>query len=332
MDGILRPIAHPIRWHLRSCDTAPRTPPRNHGADPAPPLPRAPMRAKEFAHSTAVRRRPRTHQPSLAATASPHRPPRRQTPARSANSDNRSDHRPFAGAASGFGMVNASAVRGSTTTPMNRSLDDTTLPAGGFALAPGEGIRRNRLLGALREDELDELLPLLESVPLADGMPIYEPNEPITHVYFPISGVVSMVSEMREGTVEVGTVGREGMTGLPLVLHATTMPTRAFVQVPGHAYRMRGADLVAALRRSSRMERLVYRHILALYDQTAQHAACNRLHALEERCARWLLMTHDRVDGDVLHLKQQFLAEMLGVHRPAVTIAAGALQKAGVIR
>jgi CRP-like cAMP-binding protein len=215
---------------------------------------------------------------------------------------------------------------------MNRSLDDTTLPAGGFALAPGEGIRRNRLLGALREDELDELLPLLESVPLADGMAIYEPNEPITHVYFPISGVVSMVSEMREGTVEVGTVGREGMTGLPLVLHAKTMPTRAFVQVPGHAYRMRGADLVAALRRSSRMERLVYRHILALYDQTAQHAACNRLHALEERCARWLLMTHDRVDGDVLHLKQQFLAEMLGVHRPAVTIAAGALQKAGVIR
>jgi CRP-like cAMP-binding protein len=215
---------------------------------------------------------------------------------------------------------------------MNRSLDDTTLPSGQVALAPGEGITRNRLLGALPADELDQLLPLLESVPLVDGMPIYEPNEPITHVYFPISGVVSMVSEMRAGTVEVGTVGREGMTGLPIVLHATTMPSRAFVQVPGHAYRMRASDLFTALGESPRTTRLVYRYVLALFDQAAQHAACNRLHALEERCARWLLMTHDRVDGDVLPLKQQFLAEMLGVHRPAVTIAAGALQKAGVIR
>src|SRR6476661_5735791 len=218
------------------------------------------------------------------------------------------------------------------TTPMNRSLDDTALPAPRFALAPGEGIRRNRLLGALPDEELEQLLPRFESVPLVDGMPIYEPHEPITDVYFPISGVVSMVSEMRDGTVEVGTVGREGMTGFPLVLHASTMPSRAFVQVPGHAYRIGGADFCAALRQSPRIERLVYRYVLALFDQTAQHAACNRLHALEERCARWLLMTHDRVDGDVLPLKQQFLAEMLGVHRPAVTIAAGALQKAGVIR
>ena len=215
---------------------------------------------------------------------------------------------------------------------MTHSADDTTLPLPRFALAPGEGVERNRLLGALPAEELDEIFPLLESVSLTDGMPIYEPHEPITDVYFPISGVVSMVSEMREGTVEVGTVGREGMTGLPLVLHATTMPSRAFVQVPGHAYRMSGADLCAVVRRSPRIERLVYRYVLALFDQAAQHAACNRLHALEERCARWLLMTHDRVDGDVLPLKQQFLAEMLGVHRPAVTIAAGALQKAGVIR
>ncbi len=215
---------------------------------------------------------------------------------------------------------------------MHHSPVDTALPSSRSQLAPGEGISRNRLLGALRAEDLDRILPSLESVPLVDGMPIYEPNKPISHVYFPISGVVSLVSEMREGTVEVGAIGREGMTGLPLVLHASTMPSRAFVQVPGHAYRILGADLVAILRSAPRMERLVYRYILALFDQAAQHAACNRLHALEERCARWLLMTHDRVDGDVLPLKQQFLAEMLGVHRPAVTIAAGALQKAGVIR
>jgi CRP-like cAMP-binding protein len=95
---------------------------------------------------------------------------------------------------------------------------------------------------------------------------------------------------------------------------------------------MRDEDLFRAIRESSRFERVLYRYLLALHDQTAQHAACNRLHSLEERCARWLLMTHDRVDGHVLPLKQQFLAEMLGVHRPAVTLAAGALQKAGVIR
>ena len=215
---------------------------------------------------------------------------------------------------------------------MHHSQVDSALPSSRSQLAPGEGISRNRLLGALLTEDLDRIVPSLESVPLVDGMPIYEPNKPISHVYFPISGVVSLVSEMREGTVEVGAIGREGMTGLPLVLHASTMPSRAFVQVPGHAYRIPGADLVAILRSAPRIERLVYRYILALFDQAAQHAACNRLHALEERCARWLLMTHDRVDGDVLPLKQQFLAEMLGVHRPAVTIAAGALQKAGVIR
>ena len=224
-------------------------------------------------------------------------------------------------------------LRGPThTTPMPRSLDETALPSASITLAPGEGISRNRLLAALAAEDLERFLPSLESVPLVDGMPIYEPNKPIAHVYFPISGVISLVSEMSEGTVEVGTIGREGMTGLPFVLRATTMPTRAFVQVPGHAYRARGVDLCAVMRDAPRVERLLHRYVLALFDQTAQHAACNRLHALEERCARWLLMTHDRIDGDVVPLKQQFLAEMLGVHRPAVTIAAGALQKAGVIR
>jgi len=216
---------------------------------------------------------------------------------------------------------------------MNPSHDaSTTLRSIKGGLALGEDIRRNLLLAALPPVELERLLPSLDSVPLEDGMPIYEPHEPITRVYFPTNGIISLVSEMAEGTVEVGTIGREGMTGLPLVLRATTMPSRAFVQVPGHAFCMRDVDLLTAMRSSATFERLLFRYALALYDQTAQHAACNRLHTLVERCARWLLMTHDRVDGDVLLLKQQFLAEMLGVHRPAVTIAAGALQKAGVIR
>jgi CRP-like cAMP-binding protein len=167
---------------------------------------------------------------------------------------------------------------------------------------------------------------------MPEGMTVYEADQPITHVYFVCDGIISMVSQMREGTVEVGTVGREGMSGLPVVLDATTMPTRAFVQVPGEALGMSADDLRESMREISELRRILLRYALALFDQAAQHAACNRLHTLEERCARWLLMTHDRVDGDVLRLKQQFLAEMLGVHRPAVSIAAGTLQRAGMIR
>ncbi len=193
-------------------------------------------------------------------------------------------------------------------------------------------VPRNRLLASLPPEVLEQVLPTLTHVTLSSGMIIYEPKVRITYVYFVLTGIISMVSEMREGTVEVGTVGCEGMTGVPIALAADTMPSRAFVQVPGEALRMTAEALILAMEEVPAFRRLVYRHILALYDQTAQHAACNRLHALEERCARWLLMTHDRVEGDVLLLKQQFLAEMLGVHRPAVTLAAGALQKAGIIR
>src|SRR4051812_24507586 len=163
-------------------------------------------------------------------------------------------------------MVNALSDLELSTMPMTRTQDHTALPSDQVALAPGEGIRRNRLLGALPREELDQIMPLLESVPLVDGMPIYEPNQPISQVYFPISGVVSLVSEMTEGTVEVGTIGREGMTGLPLVLHATTMPSRAFVQVPGHAYRIDGTVLFTLMRSTPRVERLLYRYVLALFD------------------------------------------------------------------
>jgi len=193
-------------------------------------------------------------------------------------------------------------------------------------------VPRNRLLAAMPREALGQILPTLTHVELPSAMVIYEPNVPIKYAYFVLTGIISMVSEMREGTVEVGTVGCEGMTGIPIVLAADTMPSRAFVQVPGEALRITAEDLLRGMEEVPAFRRLVYRHVQALFDQTAQHAACNRLHGLEERCARWLLMTHDRVEGDVLLLKQQFLAEMLGVHRPAVTLAAGALQKAGIIR
>lgn len=189
----------------------------------------------------------------------------------------------------------------------------------------------NLLLDALPIDDRAHLDPELEPFPLATGYTIYEPDADLTHVYFPCDGVVSMVCATETGVVEVGTIGREGMTGIPALLHARSMPTRTFVQVPGDSWRVPMGTFREAVERSRAIERLLLRYVLAFIDQLAQSVACNRLHTLEERCARWILMTHDRVTGDELLLKHTFLAEMLGVHRPAVTVAAGALQRAGLI-
>lgn len=189
----------------------------------------------------------------------------------------------------------------------------------------------NLLLAALPPNDRARLDAHLEPFPLPADLVLYEPNAPVRYAYFPTDGVISMVSDMEEGTVEVGTIGREGMAGLPVLLHVPSMPMRVFVQVPGASLRIETARLRDAVRESPALERSLLRSAMAFLDQVAQSTACNRLHTLEERCARWLLMTHDRVLGDELILKQKFLAEMLGVHRPAVTLAAGALQRAGLI-
>lgn len=207
-----------------------------------------------------------------------------------------------------------------------------TDPRGRDGDALDEIERANLLLGSLSSAVLAELSDVMEQLPLPLGMTLYHADTQIDHVYFPTSGMVSMVSEMEEGTVEVGTVGREGMVGLPVVLEADSMPTRAFMQVAGAGVRMRSDDLRAAMREHEGFARTLRRYALTLFDQAAQSVACNRLHALESRCAKWLLMTRDRVEGEVLPLKQTFLAEMLGVHRPAVTLAAGALPRAGLIK
>lgn len=188
------------------------------------------------------------------------------------------------------------------------------------------------LVAALPPDDRARLIDRLTPVRLEFGRTIYEADQPITELYFPTNAIISMVSDMEEGTVEVGTVGRDGMSGLPVLLRARSMPTRAYVQVPGYGLRMSAADLPGLIEESPALERLLYLYAQALFDQVAQTAACNRLHSIEARCARWFMMTHDRVGGDVLELKQKVIAEMLGVHRPAVTLAAGALQRAGFIR
>lgn len=191
---------------------------------------------------------------------------------------------------------------------------------------------RNHLLSALLPEELEVLRPDLEEVPMAVRKSVYEANRPIEHVYFPHRGVISLVTDMEDGSaIEVATVGPEGMVGLPIFLGAEAMASRAFVQVPGEAARMKAEAFRQAVDRVYTLRLLLSRYTLALVNLLAQNNACNRVHSVEERCARWLLMTHDRVHEDIFPLTHEFMAQMLGVRRPTVSIAAKILSRAGLI-
>jgi CRP-like cAMP-binding protein len=191
----------------------------------------------------------------------------------------------------------------------------------------------NRLLAALPKPDFDRLVARMEDVSLAVPDVLYRANGPIDHVYFPRIGVISMVIKMEDGgTVEVGTVGNEGMIGIPALLGADRSPTDVFCQIPCETRRMRVAAFEEEIRRDGPFRLRVQRYAQSLLNQVSQTAACNRLHSIEERCARWLLISHDRVQADEFPLTQEFLAIMLGVRRSGVTVAAGILQKAGMIR
>jgi CRP-like cAMP-binding protein len=161
---------------------------------------------------------------------------------------------------------------------------------------------------------------------------IYEPDTPIPYIYFPNSGVTSILTTMKNGkAAEVGTVGKEGMLGLPVFLGTDRSSGRSFSQVPGESLRL-GADAFrVAIQQSRALVDLLHRYTQALFTQVSQSAACNSLHSIEERCGRWLLMTHDRVETDEFVLTQEFLAIMLGVRRASVAEVAGKLQQAGLI-
>jgi CRP-like cAMP-binding protein len=191
----------------------------------------------------------------------------------------------------------------------------------------------NRLLRLLPWDELDRLQPHLERLSARSGLILVEPDQPFEYVYFPVSCVISVVSPTDEGMVEVGTVGNEGMAGISVFLGVGALPNRTVVQVPGELLRMRASVFAEAVESRAALQRLVLRYTHAFLVQVAQTAACNRVHDIEARCARWLLMTHDRVSGaPSFNLTHEFLATMLGVRRAGVTVAAGALQRAGLLR
>ena len=193
--------------------------------------------------------------------------------------------------------------------------------------------RLNRLLAALSSDDFSLLKPHLTVVDLIQSEPVFESGRPAEYVWFPHEGVISIVATDAEGgAVEVATVGSEGMTGIPLVLGSDTMSNDAMVQVSGRGSRMEAAAFREAIEASPTLWRQMLRYVLAVFTQTSQNAACNQLHAINTRCARWLLTAHDRVHGDTFGLTQEYLAMMLGVTRPSVSAAAAALQRAGLIR
>jgi CRP-like cAMP-binding protein len=199
-------------------------------------------------------------------------------------------------------------------------------------MAETHPLTENRLLASLPPDYAREIAPEIEKVALRLKQSVYETLQPIEHVYFPTDGVISMLAEMEEESlVEVATVGKEGMAGLPLFLGATVTPGRSFSQIPGAAYRMTAAAFRRAISSDGPLTRRLHRYTQALMVQISQGTACNRIHAIEQRCARWLLLTHDRVGADEFLLTQEFLGQMLGVRRATVGEVAARMQEAGHI-
>ena len=192
----------------------------------------------------------------------------------------------------------------------------------------------NLLLAALPDEERERLAPYLREVVLDFQQVLIEPNQQITDMYFPYDAITSTIQEMNDGdSVETGLMGIEGFVGVQLWLHSPTTPTRTLVQVPGRAHHMRATDFVRHVRDAvSPLNDLCAKYAHAFLTMTSQTAACNRLHPINERLCRWLKLVHNRVRRDEFPLRQEFIAQMLGVHRPTVSTAANLLQQAGLIR
>lgn len=190
----------------------------------------------------------------------------------------------------------------------------------------------NRLLAALPINEYTRLLPKLEEVPLTYAEVIYERNEVIHYVYFPISGMISLVTQVAEGNVlEVGIVGNEGVIGLPVFLGVEASHNQAIVQGEGIALRIKTKDFLKVCRRKGALPKLLQRYTHALLTQVSQTVACNRFHLIEEHLMRWLLLMHDRMQTDKFRITQDFLSKMLGVRREAVSKSAANLQQRNLI-
>jgi len=191
---------------------------------------------------------------------------------------------------------------------------------------------RNRLLLALPSRNLKRLMPELEHIACHREQVLMDADSSLDHVFFPDSGVVSVVAVYPDGSIiEMATIGREGCTGLQAVLGAKSSSVRLLVQIPGTAEKMSRAAFASAMKSMPSFRGLMYAYLHAFLEQVMVSVACNGAHNLKQRLARWLLMMRDRGDGDTLPVTQTLLAEMLGVQRPTISIAAGELERAGLI-
>ncbi len=197
---------------------------------------------------------------------------------------------------------------------------------------PSNALLENYLLESAPAKALEAMKPHLQHVPLSLGHLIYAPMKPIREVFFPTAGLISVVATMKDGsTIEVGLVSKDGMAGVPLLLGVEFMRNEAMVQIAGSGYTLKAGIFTQILKQFPEYHQMLLRYVDSRMSQMAITAACNRLHHVEERLARWLLSVSDRVESDSFFLTQEFVATMLGVRRAGVTLAAGILQKAGLI-
>ena len=191
----------------------------------------------------------------------------------------------------------------------------------------------NQLLAAMPVSEWQRIGPLLEAVDLPLGQVLYESGSKMSHVYFPINAIISLLYVMENGaSAEIAVVGNEGLVGIALFMGGETTPSRAVVQSAGQGYRLRAADIKEEFARSGPVLHLLLRYTQALITQMAQTAVCNRHHSLDQQLCRWLLLSLDRLSGNELVMTQELIANMLGVRREGVTEAALKLQKLGFIK
>ena len=191
---------------------------------------------------------------------------------------------------------------------------------------------RNKLLLAIPDEEFRKIRSRLQFIELPHHLTLHQPHQSIRFAHFPNAGLISLVVELKDGrTVEAGLLGNEGASGMPAVLGLSRSPLREIVQIEGDAFRVRVNALRELLPSTPILQATLNRYAAGLAMQVAQSAACNRLHKIEERLSRWLLIAQDRLDSGIVPITHDFLATMLGTDRPSVTVAAGVLQREGII-
>ena len=200
------------------------------------------------------------------------------------------------------------------------------------AAANKEEAVQNHLLGDIREDELERLLPNLQPLTLPLGQVLYESKEKMDYVYFPTTAIISLLYIMENGSsAEIGVVGNDGMVGIAIFMGGDTTPNRAVVQSAGRAFKIRASLMKDEFTLGGRFHNLCLRYTQALITQISQTAVCNRLHSVDQQLCRWLLLSHDRLPSDRIIMTQDLISNMLGVRREGITHAAKKLQKSGYI-